>query len=64
MNIKIQEPEQTQKKKLIAFELPESWYQTLKKSADDELLSVSNLIRIILYKNYLEPRLTERKEKQ
>lgn len=62
MDVKINEAGGTSKKKMIAFELPELWYQALKEGADEELLTVSNLIRIVLYKNYIEARLNSRKE--
>lgn len=62
MNVNIKESEGSSRKKMVAFELPEAWYQVIKDGAEEELLTVSNLIRIILYKNYVEARLKNGKE--
>jgi hypothetical protein len=60
MNIDIKEATES-KSKLVAFALPESWYDELKREADSEMMSVSNLIRILIYKGCLKDRL-ERKD--
>lgn len=61
MEIDIQENSSGKSKnKLVAFALPEEWYDELKKEADSQLVSVSNLIRILIYKNCLKEKL-ERK---
>lgn len=62
MEIQIKETAEAPKKKLVAFELPELWYQELKKGSDEEMVSVSNLIRKILYKHYIEEKLTSGKD--
>lgn len=51
MEIQIKESESKRKKKMVAFELDESWYYILKSVADEDMISVSNLIRKIIYKN-------------
>ena len=65
MELKIHEEDVKSKKKMVAFEINQEWYDILKKVADEEMISLSTLIRKIIYKNCIEEqkaRFSDRKE--
>lgn len=54
MDVEITETVKKQKKKIISLQIPESMYKVLKEEADNRFVSVSDVIRVIVYSSLIE----------
>lgn len=59
MQIEVNEKEVKKEKKMVAFEISQDWYDVLKLVADEEMISVSTLIRKVIYKNCLAEKIAK-----
>lgn len=62
MNIEINTISKPKEKKIIAFEVTKDWFDILKKVAEREFISVSSLIRKLIYKECIEQELAAKLE--